>query len=335
MGGTVDIEDVIDESMGLLQDSWSILKPTFGDMHQLTVIGWSGKNAKGEKFYIVKCSECCKDSQVFGEGYFRSRKPDLKTCIPCGCSKSPKLTKEQHLILCTRAAAKLGHTFVGFAGDWCGVSKTKTKLICGIHGQWETTTVGSLYAGRSCKRCANNDLSVIKRKADHEMTTSFLASGAFHPETEFTRTTKKSKTGDLEWSITCPVCGATWKSVAYNLQNGKIGCDCSPYRPKECYINMVKDTPDIIAIKFGVSKMSKRRAKQQNSKSVFLIENYAVYKFPDVDSCKSAENECLLELECGVISQRDMPDGYTETTWVYNLDKIQAIYEKHGGIRYE
>jgi hypothetical protein len=28
-----------------------------------------------------------------------------------------------------------------------------------------------------------------------------------------------------------------------------------------------------------------------------------------------------------------MPDGYTETTWVYNLDKIVEIYERNGGLK--
>lgn len=331
----MNIEDVIDENMGLLQDSWSILKLSFGEEKQLTLIGWSGKNAKGEKLYIVRCNRCCKDSELFGEGYFRSRKPDLKTGIPCGCSKSPKLTKEQHFILCMRAASKLGHSFVGFVGDWHGVNKTKVKLACSIHGTWETTTVASLYAGRSCKRCANSKLSAIKRKSDAEMISSFLVSGAFHPDTKFTRTSEKSKTGDLYWKIYCPVCTTTAKSVAYNLQSGKVGCNCSPYKPTESYINTVKDGSEIIAIKFGISKMSKRRVRQQNSKSAFLVENYAVYKFPDVHSCRSAEDECLQKLECGVVLKRDMPDGWTETTWVHNLDKIIEIYEKHGGNKYE
>ena len=28
-----------------------------------------------------------------------------------------------------------------------------------------------------------------------------------------------------------------------------------------------------------------------------------------------------------------MPDGWTETTYPYNIDKIIEIYEKHGGVR--
>lgn len=52
--------------------------------------------------------------------------------------------------------------------------------------------------------------------------------------------------------------------------------------------------------------------------------------FGEEDQLK-AERECLQELECGVVLKRDMPDGYTETTWYYNLEKIIQIYERNGG----
>ena len=42
---------------------------------------------------------------------------------------------------------------------------------------------------------------------------------------------------------------------------------------------------------------------------------------------------CRRELDCGVLSKEEFPDGYTETTWVYNLDKIVEIYERNGGVK--
>ena len=87
-----------------------------------------------------------------------------------------------------------------------------------------------------------------------------------------------------------------------------------------------------VAIKFGVAKDSVKRTKQQNLKSSYEVSNHQTYEFPTVQQCKKAERECKMELERGVVLKRDMPDGYTETTWVYNLDKIIEIYERNGGI---
>lgn len=105
-------------------------------------------------------------------------------------------------------------------------------------------------------------------------------------------------------------------------------------RQKEAYINLIIDAIPV-AVKFGVAVNSLARAKHQNSKSIYEIQHHARYRFTDVYSCKKAERECLQELECSVVSKEDMPDGYTETTWLYNLDKIIEIYERNGGIKIE
>lgn len=55
-------------------------------------------------------------------------------------------------------------------------------------------------------------------------------------------------------------------------------------------------------------------------------------EFPDKQSCLKAERECLQELDCGVLSREEMPDGYTETTDASNLVKIENIYRRNGGL---
>ena len=42
--------------------------------------------------------------------------------------------------------------------------------------------------------------------------------------------------------------------------------------------------------------------------------------------------ECKKELDTGVVLKRDMPDGYSETTWAYNIGKVKDIYERNGGV---
>lgn len=82
-----------------------------------------------------------------------------------------------------------------------------------------------------------------------------------------------------------------------------------------------------------VKSLALERAKQQNTRSVFDIVNYGVWKYEDVISCRSAERECLKTLPTGVVSKRDMSDGYTETTTVAHLEQVIHIFEKNGGVR--
>ena len=58
-------EEVLDPEYGLQQDDWSLSKPTFGEGGHLEVIGWSGKTKGRIKYYILECSVCKKDSELF------------------------------------------------------------------------------------------------------------------------------------------------------------------------------------------------------------------------------------------------------------------------------
>ena len=90
----MNLEDVLDPEYGLQQDDWSLSKPRFGEEGQLEVVGWSGKSWSA-KFYILKCNKCSQDSELFGEGYFRSVKSVLvKGQVPCGCSRNPNWSQE-------------------------------------------------------------------------------------------------------------------------------------------------------------------------------------------------------------------------------------------------
>jgi hypothetical protein len=92
------------------------------------------------------------------------------------------------------------------------------------------------------------------------------------------------------------------------------------------------DGCNLVAIKFGIAIDSERRVKEQNSKSLYSIEQHSVYRFPSISLCKKAEKECKVELIRGIVLKRDMSDGWTETTEVSNLEKIIEIYERNGGI---
>jgi len=287
--------------------------------------------------YVLECSICKEDEELFYDGHFYSLKSSLLDgSIPCGCAISVRWTREQYSTLCSRKAAELGYDFLGFTGEWQG-AKTKLKLFCEKHGQWDSGCISHLLNNRKCPSCKLTRISKAISKPDEVMISSFLATGVFHPETEFWRSDKINNRGwRLYWFVLCPICGETNECQSSNLTQGKLSCGCSRHSQKQAYLNSILDENGTnVAIKFGISKDSIRRMKQQNSKTVYTITNHSIHVFPTVKSCKKAELECKQELECGILLRRDMPDGWSETTWVYNLDKIIEIYERNGGIRVE
>ena len=331
----MNLEDIVGEE-GLQQDEWSLSKPSFGEEGQLEVVGWSGKR-KTHKYYVLRCSKCSQDSELFGEGYFRRLKGNLVSGqAPCGCSKKPQWSKEQYSVLCSRKAKEFGYTFLGFEEEWKG-AYTKIRMLCPKHGEWNTGNTNDLInGGRGCPGCKADKLGENSTKPDDVMIASFFASSAFHPDTKFWRSGRKKVDGYKGyWFMSCPDCAEIGEATSNNLQQGKRPCACNMHRPQECYINWIIDDYNIIAIKFGVARDSKQRIKQQNSKSVYTLKQHSIYTFPSVQQCKSAELECKQTLETRVISRTELPDGWSETTWVYNLDKIVEIYERNGGVRQE
>lgn len=331
----MNLEDVLNEK-GLQQDEWSLSKPTFGEEGQLKVIGWNGRS-RTHKLYILQCSKCSQDSELFGEGIFISLKSSLiEGQLPCGCARKTNWSLAQYEVLCRRAANSLGFTFNGFEGEW-RKGLTKVSMTCPEHGEWTTTSVTSLISGgRGCPKCGRITLIAASTKSDSVMIPTFRATGAFHEETTFWRSDRLTAQGSKSyWFMSCPECGEIGESTGSGLQKGQRPCDCSKHRQREAYINFVIDQEQVIAIKFGISRDSNTRARHQNLRAIYEVQQQSVYIFSDVTSCKRAERECKQELDCGVLTKEEMPDGWSETTWVYNLDKITEIYEKNGGTKIE
>jgi hypothetical protein len=333
-GFLVDLIDLVGEK-GIQQDEWSLTAPTFGKEDQLEVVGWSGKSRGRSKLYILKCNKCSKDSELFGDGYFRSKKGDLvRGRVPCGCSRKAEWSKEQYFILCSRKARELGYTFLGFEGEWKG-RDNKIRMLCEKHGEWLSGSIdGLIHKGQGCPGCGVDAVAEARTKPDDVMIASFLASDSFHPDTKFWRSERECSRGKKAyWYMSCPECGEVGETQSGNLQLGKRSCACSKHRQQECYINwLIDDHNNAVAIKFGIARDSKQRIKQQDSKSVYTLKQHSIYVFPSVQACKKAERECKKELETGVVLKRDMPDGYSETTWAYNIGRVKTIYERNGGV---
>lgn len=324
----MNLEDVIDPEYGLQQDEWSLSKPRFGKEDQLEVFGWSGKRDYS-KYYILTCDFCSQDSGLFGEGVFKSTRRTLTDgSMPCGCSQT-RWTEEQFKTLCSRKADELGYTFIGWFSEYKG-QKTKIRMLCSQHGEWTSGDILHLLGdGRGCPICKGGIV-----KPDNVMIESFLKSGQFPEGTEFWRSNRlNSRRERVYWYVFCPDCSYIGESSSSCLQRGARPCLCTQARQQQAYINWIVNSDNqAIALKFGIANIAKRRVYEQNNRCVYEVRNYAIYNFPTKAACLAAERECKNTLECGLLTQEEMADGFSETTGVLNLVRIKMIYEKHGGI---
>ena len=191
----MNLEELVD-SKGLQQDEWSLTRPTFGNNNHLTVVGWSGQRNRsdgrlGDKYYIVHCSQCAKDPELFGEGYFRTLKFSLfkkKPQIPCGCAKHFHWTEEQYKTLCRRKLNSQGLEFIGWDGEY-KKHVTKVKILCPKHGDITGTTVGNIacLSNRkgNCKKCGDEHASKTRTKEEDYFINTFMTTGIFEDGTTF------------------------------------------------------------------------------------------------------------------------------------------------------
>lgn len=303
----------------------------------LTVVGWNGKYGNPKK-YIVICSVCSADVELHGEGYFAMSKGHLvRGCIPCGCTDKCNWTEEQYKVRVKRACEKSGLIFKGWANQFTTANKTLVNADCVDHGRIGNATISFILNPnfiKGCRGCFAIRMGNFKRKDDKVMIENFMSTGAYPAGTVFTRSPRLDKNGYKKyWHIYCPECDSSAEGHIVGIYKGARSCNCSTQRQQEAYINLIKDSDEVIAIKFGVANNSWVRAADQNSRSIYSVEQYGVWVFPDVKSCKAAERTCMHSLPVSLLTKEEMPDGYTETTFPSNIDKVIKIFEEYGGMR--
>ena len=132
------------------------------DDGMLEVIDIHGKQGTATSFKVI-CHKCKEDKELFPLGYFVSLRGNLIRGVkPCGCSKIPKWSQEQFLILARRAAQD---RFIvrGFAEEFHGVN-TKLNIECLIHEhKWVANIHSVINVGSGCPKC-----SLDARKTDQQ-----------------------------------------------------------------------------------------------------------------------------------------------------------------------
>lgn len=289
----------------------------------ITVLGWT--RMKGPKrFYAIKCSECAKDPELFGEGIFETTKDALVTqgYQPCGCGWAYRFTKEQYETKIQRKADELNVEFI----DWVDGFKTggsKILMSC-EEGIWTPRASFFIQKGHIAfnRGKARKDDSLIIEK--------FFSTGVFHEDTKFSR---HRMNGKWYWKVECPVCNEIGYSQSQHLQRGNRACECGNYKQKFSYITLISDNDIPIAVKFGITRSKDLRIKYQARETSYDLQQIGIWEYSDKQQCVTAEKVCKKDLTCGILNKEEFGDGYTETTYVYNIDKIIQIYEANGGLR--
>lgn len=334
----MNLEDVIDPEYGLQQDDWSLSGVVFGTHGQLSVVGWSGKR-KSDKFYILRCSVCSQDPELFGEGIFRSFKFSLlkkHPQIPCGCSARVAWTEEQYKVLCIRKLRNMGLEFIGWEGAY---RKAQTKVIvsCPTHGLFTGANVKAFVDQETtkgnCVKCGNSIASKTRSKSIDYFTQMFSDSGNYSKDHKFEFIGYCEGTSKRLWNVWCPVCNVDYEASTGSITEGKKGCGCNYKDKHHAYINKVYYNGELVCLKFGISYNAIARNKTINNRTNCNVILDTVYQFERSSDCYLAEKECKVTLLCGVISQDILPDGYTETTTIENYEKIEEIYKKFNGWR--
>lgn len=289
------------------------------------------KGIVSAKRYVIECLICNQDTELFGDGMFViSNKGINSGAKVCGCNRAFWWSPVQYEIRIKRIADVSGHFFLGFKDS---AVKTTTKCItrCPEHGINEHATVNAiLYKNLiPCLVCSNHNTNLSRRKEDSVVTGGFMESGCFHSETKFWR----DETDSNYWHYLCGSCQTVSRSTLSSLRLGARSCECSNYRQKQVYINLILRFGRVIALKFGVANNSYTRLAEQNRKSVYDVKPFEVWEFPTKQLCWETEGELKRTLQCCYLSKEEFPDGWTETTWVGNLKTILQILANNGGTR--
>lgn len=205
-------------------------------------------------------------------------------------------------------------------------NKHKVEIICRKHGSFNQQ-VSSHLRGEGCPLCGK-ETSGTKRKEE----SLFIEEANKKHNYLYDYSKVRYRGAHRRVEIICKRHGTFSQNPNNHLQGR--GCpSCAGHAQRQAYIHTVWDMDVVLAIKLGIAKDWTDRLKDLSRKSVLDLRNVGVWGFKTARSCKAAERECKQTLKTGVLSAREMKDGWTETVSVLDLDKVIAIYEKHGGVR--
>lgn len=301
----------------------------FGEESQIEVLGWIGRiKDKGSKIYVVNCKICANDPELFGDGLFYAQKSQLESGgQPCGCSPTTHWNEDQYRVLARRGCEQKGLIFLGWV-DGYKKGETFCRVACPTHGEIRPKKITSVLSGYiGCASCAK---SIVR--SDSDWIRMFKDQGCYPTGSLFLRSDRTPTKSREYWLVTCSGCGQVCEVSNQAILSGSMGCGCCRQRQDKAYITIVFDGDMPICAKLGISTNVHRRFLQLNRKSIYELKLYNIWTFSDIKSCKKAETLAKNTVKNYPMVLDEMLDGYSETFYIRDIDKVIKIFEDFGGI---
>jgi hypothetical protein len=201
---------------------------------------------------------------------------------------------------------------------------TKVTIICPIHSDFIQTPDAHLH-GKGCTKCGLAKLQKLNSSgAEKFIKSAEKLHSNFYDYSKVEYINNRTKV-----SVGCPSHGYFSVSPSNHLKGkGCPSCAKSGYDPfKEGSFYILSVGEEVI--KFGITRVIERRLKDIQNDSVYPIS--VLYRFDFIDGSipRAIENTILQDSSIikEVVARADMKQGYTETTYLYNLPKILRIVE--------
>jgi len=197
----------------------------------LTVVGVSEyEKGRADISAYVTCEVCSHDTELYGNGVFKiARSSLLQNGLPCGCSKFPKWSDEQHRVKVARICERENYEIVSFS---CENLRTNSRVVlrCLDDGHEWSVSLNKLYVGRGCPECKSRKATV----SEEDNVRRFRESGRYGEGAIFKRLDISSR----KWYYKCLVCAedefanaglCTGEFIvsASSLYEGCVSCRCA------------------------------------------------------------------------------------------------------------
>lgn len=291
---------------------------------KLEVVGIVGKHGTAATFKVT-CTECSKDPELFPDGYFVSLKGSLiKGQKPCGCSKKPEWCDWQYLII-ARRAVKDRFIVHGFSEEFHG-NTTKLNLECLKDGhKWTARINDIINGGKGCPKCAG-----VYRPTEQEALQKCIdiCKEMDYDVVGFPNGYKNQRS---RFEYICKIHGKHQVRYTNFVNTGSrcSGCAITGYSTsKQGTFYVYKWTKDNHGfIKFGITNQKElSRIKKQKRETEYKYKKVWSATFEDGSIPLHIENYIKNSgIEIGIMSKEEFPDGFTETTYVDNLDVLDRL----------
>lgn len=322
------MEDVgIKKRRGKAED---LIGKTFND-GKLLVVGIADvKDKNRRKLLKVICSVCSEDKELFPDGYFISSANNLrKGHIPCGCSKSPKLSYNQWMVVVDRVSKNKHYTIRRCVGEPKGIL-TRVECECLLDNyKWETTIHALVHLKSGCRQCSINSQKLEYSKVLDDCIRicnkeSYIFLGF---DTEY-------KNKDSKIRYMCPIHGKNTVSYHNFVYHGSrcSGCATHGYNPsKQGSFYVVKWAKcDHSFIKFGItnrkilSRIKNQAGKTNYNYEILFQQTWADGSVPlNIERAIKQSNM----FNVGVIDINNFEDGFTETLDTGCLENLLIFVE--------